>query len=192
MAAVGYLFYKYDQASQPVIVSSESNYNGNGIALPGLDGNLGQQTLQAPATQPQTAPNSQQGSTGQQSSSSSQQSQPVRSQTLSNGLKIEEYNSGQGDRKTKVGDTVAVHYIGYFTDGNVFDTSLKGEKKPFAFKLGAGQVIQGWDIGLQDMKVGVVRRLTVPASLAYGERGYPPAIPPNATLVFDVQLMAIQ
>ena len=91
-----------------------------------------------------------------------------------------------------MGDTIAVHYIGYLPDGKVFDTSLKGDKKPFAFKLGAGQVIQGWDIGLQDMKVGAVRRLSIPASLAYGAQGVSGAIPPNTPLVFDVQLMGIQ
>ena len=103
---------------------------------------------------------------------------------MPNGLKIDEYNSGQGSQTTKVGDTIAVHYIGYLPDGSVFDTSLKGSKQPFAFKLGAGQVIPGWDIGLQDMKIGAVRRLTIPAALAYGAAGYPPTIPPNATLIF--------
>jgi FKBP-type peptidyl-prolyl cis-trans isomerase len=91
-----------------------------------------------------------------------------------------------------VGDTIAVQYIGYFEDGRVFDTSLKGEKKPFVFKLGAGQVIAGWDIGLQDMKQGAMRRLYVSAALAYGVRGVGNTIPPNTNLIFDVQLITIQ
>lgn len=132
------------------------------------------------------------GSGSASGSSQQQQQQPSRSQTLPNGLKIDEYNPGSGTKTTKVGDTIAVHYVGYLPDGKVFDTSLKGAKTPFAFKLGAGQVIKGWDIGLQDMKVGAIRRLTIPAALAYGAKGAPPSIPPNTVLIFDTQLMGIQ
>jgi hypothetical protein len=194
-----FFMIKADQAdSGEQVVYSEGNQkdNGSGIALPGLEG--GQNSV--PLGSPSSDPNSVAVSGGQQTPATSQQkasgqpgqSVPVRSQTLPNGLKIEEYNPGTGERVTKVGDTVAAHYIGYLADGKVFDTSLKGEKKPFAFKLGAGQVIQGWDIGLQDMKVGAVRRLTIPASLAYGAAGAGGTIPPNATLVFDIQLIGIQ
>lgn len=198
-AAAIYFFYKYDQASQPQVeVSSggDQKDNGSGIALPGLD-DSGQTPLGTPtgdSSGNSVALNGGTSSPQQQQSSnqSSQQQKPVRSQTLDNGLKIDEFSYGTGDRATKVGDTLAMHYIGYLADGKVFDTSLKGEKKPFVFKLGAGQVIPGWDIGLQDMHVGAVRRLVIPASLAYGARGYPPTIPPNATLTFDVQLMGIQ
>lgn len=198
LAITGYLFYRYDQASQPEVAvgSSEGQNNGQGISLPGASDSSGQ-VLGGPSGDSNSlgGGSAQQGSSTQQSgggqSGSSQQPQPVRSQTLPNGLKIDEYNAGQG-KTTKVGDTIAVHYIGYLPDGSVFDTSLKGEKKPFTFKLGAGQVIKGWDIGLQDMKVGGVRRLTIPADLAYGANGYPPTIPPNTQLVFDVQLMGIQ
>lgn len=198
LGAAGYFFYRYDQASQPqvdLVKSEDQKDNGSGISLPGLAGN-GQIPLGTPGGD--SSGNSVamgQSSGSQQQSNQQSQSQPpkpVRSQTLPNGLKIDEYSYGSGDRATKVGDTIAVHYIGYLSDGKVFDTSLKGDKKAFGFKLGAGQVIPGWDIGLQDMHVGAVRRLTIPAALAYGARGYPPAIPPNATLTFDVQLMAIQ
>jgi FKBP-type peptidyl-prolyl cis-trans isomerase len=160
---------------------------GNGLSLQGLP-LPGQAEAQSGGT---SAPAS--GGVASSGSASAQsQQQPVRSQTLPNGLKIDEYNAGTGTRVTKVGDTIAVHYIGYLPNGQVFDTSLKGQKQPFAFKLGAGQVIAGWDIGLQDMKVGAVRRLTIPAALAYGARGYPPTIAPNTPLIFDTQLMGIQ
>lgn len=201
VVAAGYFFYRYDQASQPqvdLVQSDSSKDNGSGIALPGLtsDGQIPLSTPNGDSSGNSVALNSGTSSqaTGQnnQQSSNQQSTKPVRSQTLPNGLKIDEYSYGSGDRATKQGDTIAVHYIGYLDDGKVFDTSLKGEKKPFGFKLGAGQVIPGWDIGLQDMHVGAVRRLVIPASLAYGARGYPPAIPPNATLTFDVQLMGIQ
>lgn len=89
----------------------------------------------------------------------------------------------------KAGDTIAVDYVGTLADGGKeFDRS-KG--KPFSLKLGAGQVIKGWDQGLVGMKVGEKRRLTIPASLAYGARGYPPVIPPNSALVFDVTMEKI-
>ena len=196
LALAGLVFFfmvKADQADKPTTIYSNENQkdNGSGIALPGLTDS----SNSVPLGTPQGSNSVQvQGSSGQTAQSNNQATppQPTRSQTLPNGLKIEEYNPGAGDRTTKVGDTIAVHYIGYLPDGKVFDTSLKGEKKPFAYKLGAGQVIQGWDIGLQDMKVGAVRRLTIPASLAYGAQGVPGAIPPNSPLVFDVQLMAIQ
>lgn len=187
-----FFMIKTDQADKPTVVYSDENQkdNGSGIALPGLTDN----SNSVPLGTPQDGNSVQVQGSGQTAQNNPQSSppQPTRSQTLPNGLKIEEYNAGSGDRATKVGDTIAVHYIGYLPDGKVFDTSLKGEKKPFAFKLGAGQVIQGWDIGLQDMKVGAVRRLTIPASLAYGAQGAPGAIPPNTPLVFDVQLMGIQ
>ncbi len=195
-----FFFIKADQADkQPVVYSDENQKdNGSGIALPGLTDNSNSVPLGTPSQDPNSV--SVQGNSGasggsnQSNTGQAQQTQPqpTRSQTLPNGLKIEEYNPGTGERTTKVGNTIAVHYIGYLSDGSVFDTSLKGDKKPFAFKLGAGQVIPGWDIGLQDMKVGAVRRITIPPSLAYGAKGVSGAIPPNATLVFDVQLMGIQ
>lgn len=106
-------------------------------------------------------------------------------------LKIEILKEGTGDRKTKAGDTVSVHYTGTLVDGTKFDSSVD-RGTPFQFKLGAGMVIAGWDQGLLDMKVGEKRKLTIPASLGYGSRGAGGVIPPNATLVFETELMAIQ
>lgn len=180
MGGAVFFMIKFDQASnkEEVVYSEEPKQdNGSGLALSGE-----QQSSAAKLPLPP----------GQKPGIGEEAAKPVRSQTTDNGLKIEEYIAGSGDRNTKVGDTIAVQYIGYFEDGRVFDTSLKGEKKPFAFKLGAGQVIQGWDIGLQDMKQGAMRRLYVPAALAYGARGAGSTIPPNTNLVFDVQLVGIQ
>jgi len=88
-----------------------------------------------------------------------------------------------------LGSTVSVHYIGRFVDGTTFDTSLNSGI-PFTFQLGSGQVIKGWDQGLLGMKVGGRRTIIVPPELGYGEKGRGP-IPPNATLVFDVELISV-
>ncbi len=89
------------------------------------------------------------------------------------------------------GKTVAVHYVGALPDGTVFDASAN-RGKPIVFVLGAGNVIRGWDEGLVGMKVGGKRRLVIPPDMAYGERGAGDAIPPNATLLFEVELMSVQ
>ena len=104
-------------------------------------------------------------------------------------LQIEKLVSGTGATPTQ-GDTVSVHYTGRFTDGRKFDSSVDRDE-PFAFVLGAGQVIAGWDLGVAQMKVGDKVKLTIPPELAYGRDGYPGAIPPNATLVFEVELLGI-
>src|SRR5690349_24316564 len=92
-------------------------------------------------------------------------------------------------REAKKGDVVEVNYTGWLTDGKKFDSSVG--RGPFSFDLGAGQVIAGWDRGVAGMKVGGKRKLTLPPELAYGAQGAPPEIPPNATLVFEVELLAV-
>lgn len=89
------------------------------------------------------------------------------------------------------GQTVKVDYTGWLTTGKKFDSSV-GTGKPFEFKLGAGDVIKGWDIGVAGMKVGGKRQLKIPPDLAYGANGYPPVIPPDSTLIFDVTLRGVQ
>lgn len=104
-------------------------------------------------------------------------------------LKKEIIAEGTGE-EAKAGDTVHVHYTGTLTNGSKFDSSVD-RGTPFSFPLGAGMVIKGWDQGVAGMKVGEKVRLTIPAGLGYGASGYPPAIPPNATLVFEVELLGI-
>lgn len=104
-------------------------------------------------------------------------------------MKIEKLTSGTGP-SPKQGDTVTVHYTGWLTDGTKFDSSVDRDE-PFAFVLGTGQVIPGWDQGVATMRVGDKARLTIPPELAYGEQGYPGAIPPNATLMFEVELLSV-
>jgi FKBP-type peptidyl-prolyl cis-trans isomerase len=106
------------------------------------------------------------------------------------GLQIEDLRPGTG-AEASAGKTVTVHYVGTLTDGTKFDSS-RDRGKGFGFKLGAGQVIKGWDQGVAGMKVGQLRKLTIPPELAYGTRGFPPVIPPNSTLVFEVELLEVK
>ncbi len=109
--------------------------------------------------------------------------------TTENGLIYEDLTLGEGTEAT-VGRMVSVHYTGWLTDGSKFDSS-KDRNDPFAFPLGAGHVIKGWDEGVQGMKEGGVRKLTIPPQLGYGARGAGGVIPPNATLVFEVELLKV-
>jgi FKBP-type peptidyl-prolyl cis-trans isomerase FkpA len=109
------------------------------------------------------------------------------STTTPSGLIIDELIVGAG-AAAAAGQQVTVHYTGWLTDGTKFDSS-KDRGDPFVFPLGAGRVIKGWDEGVQGMKVGGKRKLTIPAALGYGARGAGGVIPPNATLVFEVELL---
>ncbi|HOF42411.1 MAG TPA: FKBP-type peptidyl-prolyl cis-trans isomerase [Candidatus Moranbacteria bacterium] len=107
-----------------------------------------------------------------------------------NNLEIKTTKEGTGDRTVKDGDTISVHYTGTLTDGTTFDSSIdRGE--PFAFTVGAGEVIKGWDLGFIGAKVGEKRTLTIPAELGYGSRAVG-SIPPNSTLIFDVEVVEIK
>src|SRR5450759_4700625 len=105
------------------------------------------------------------------------------------GLTIEDLVLGEGAAATS-GQSVTVHYTGWLTNGDKFDSS-KDRNDPFVFHLGAGQVIRGWDEGVQGMQVGGTRKLTIPPEFGYGTRGAGGVIPPNATLVFEVELLGI-
>lgn len=110
--------------------------------------------------------------------------------TTASGLQIEEVTLGTG-ATAEAGQNVIVHYTGWLTDGTKFDSS-KDRNDPFQFGLGQHQVISGWDEGVAGMNVGGVRKLTIPPQLGYGARGAGGVIPPNATLVFEVELLDIR
>ena len=105
-------------------------------------------------------------------------------------LEIVDVREGTG-AEARPGSTVTVHYVGTLTSGTKFDSS-RDRGEGFTFKLGAGMVIKGWDQGVASMKVGALRKLTIPPHLAYGERGFSSIIPPNSTLVFEVELLTVR
>jgi peptidylprolyl isomerase len=109
--------------------------------------------------------------------------------TLDSGLQYEDMTVGEG-ASPQTGERVTVHYTGTLLDGTQFDSS-RDRNRPFDFKIGVGQVIKGWDEGVSSMKVGGRRKLVIPPELAYGDRGAGGVIPPNATLIFDVELLRV-
>ena len=121
--------------------------------------------------------------------------QNQQSQTSFNiqGMKVEILRQGTGEG-AKAGDNISVNYTGTLPDGTKFDSSVDpsfGHVAPFSYTLGQNQVIQGWELGLLGMKVGEKRRLTIPPELGYGAAGRPPVIPPNATLIFEIDMLSI-
>jgi FKBP-type peptidyl-prolyl cis-trans isomerase len=110
--------------------------------------------------------------------------------TTDSGLKYHDFTVGDGAEATE-GDAVTVHYRGWLTDDTQFDASYD-RNEPFTFRLGAGQVIQGWDEGVKGMTVGGERQLVIPPELGYGAQGAGDAIPPNATLIFEVELLDVE
>ena len=128
-----------------------------------------------------------------QSSSNAEEAQGTMAdetlKTTDSGLQYVDLTEGDGASPDK-GQTVEVHYTGTLEDGTKFDSS-RDRNRPFKFKIGVGQVIKGWDEGVASMKVGGRRKLVIPADLAYGSRGAGGVIPPDATLVFDVELLGV-
>ena len=114
----------------------------------------------------------------------------MNARTTKSGLVIEDVVVGDG-AVAEAGQQVTVHYTGWLTDGKKFDSS-KDRNDPFVFGLGQKMVIAGWDEGVQGMQIGGVRKLTIPAQLGYGARGAGGVIPPNATLVFEVELLGLR
>ena len=110
--------------------------------------------------------------------------------TTTSGLQYVDLVVGSG-REAHAGETAIVHYTGTLTDGTKFDSS-KDRNTPFSFPLGAGRVIKGWDEGVKGMKIGGIRKLVIPPQLGYGSRGAGSAVPPNATLIFEVELLDLR
>lgn len=130
------------------------------------------------------------GSSTEETAAAGSEDCPTDTTTTDSGLKIREIECGEGEEAQK-GDTLEVHYEGRLEDGTKFDAS-RDRGTTFEFQVGAGQVIQGWDEGLIGMKIGGTRELTIPPDLGYGAAGAPPAIPPNSTLIFEIELVDIK
>jgi len=140
------------------------------------------------AKQPANAPQNQPTTAAPQTPAVTQTPTPDQPEVTE--LKVEDIKVGEG-KEAKSGDTVTVNYTGWLTDGTKFDSSLDSGQ-PFQFTVGAGQVIPGWDQGVAGMKVGGKRKLTIPPDLGYGAQGAGGVIPPNAVLVFEIELLDVQ
>jgi peptidylprolyl isomerase len=152
-----------------------------------------QQAEQAAAAEPAKPINDPNPSLFAQAPAETETSEPVADEngvyTTESGLKYEKLESGDG-AQPQTGQTVMVHYTGMLEDGTVFDSSRE-RNRPFSFRIGVGQVIRGWDEGVGMMHIGDRWKLIIPPELGYGERGAGGVIPPNATLIFDVELLRI-
>lgn len=149
----------------------------SGVAAWAQDAAVSQSTSTAASATPQAAP------------AAKKTEKSLKLITTASGLQYGILKKGKGAR-AKIGDTVSVHYTGWLTDGTKFDSSVD-RGQPFQFTVGAGQVIKGWDEGVAGMKVGEKRKLVIPSELGYGPAGAGGVIPPNATLVFEVELLGI-
>jgi FKBP-type peptidyl-prolyl cis-trans isomerase FkpA len=144
---------------------------------------------EAPKQDQATAPQSSPAATTATASTQPTIAAPTQTGATVTELQKEDSKIGTGDEAV-AGKRVTVHYTGWLTDGTKFDSS-KDRGQPFTFQLGGGQVIKGWDQGVAGMKVGGIRKLTIPPDLGYGARGAGGVIPPNATLVFEVELLGV-
>jgi peptidylprolyl isomerase len=142
-----------------------------------------------PATQPVAEPAAEQPATPPVPEAAKPAAEP-KTITTPSGLKYQDLVVGKGPIP-KPGSRVMVDYTGWLTDGTKFDSSV-GRNQPFFFRLGRGEVIKGWDQGVATMHVGGKRKLTIPPNLGYGAKGYGAVIPPNATLIFEVDLLGFQ
>jgi FKBP-type peptidyl-prolyl cis-trans isomerase len=115
---------------------------------------------------------------------------PGEVKTTASGVKYQTLKEGAG-AVAKVGQRLTLHYVGTLEDGRKFDSS-RDRGEPHQFNIGVGEVVRGWDEGVPGMKIGEVRKLTIPPNAGYGAQGHPPAIPPNATLVFEIELINVQ